>query len=104
MVMSGRAKKKTSGTKGFSLHGKKGGEGRWVVDKNFLVVNGFLCCVLLPLLLSSFSQGGIVGLLSLANIMGRLLWSTLSDKVGRTAIYTIFFSLGVALCQVMGHE
>jgi len=40
---------------------------------------------------------GFTGLLSLFNIVGRFLWSTLSDTLGRKTIYGIFFLLGAAL-------
>ncbi len=37
------------------------------------------------------------GLLSLFNILGRIFWASLSDRIGRKATYTIFFVLGMAL-------
>lgn len=40
---------------------------------------------------------GFTGLLSLANIAGRFFWATLSDLIGRRAVYTIFFVTGMAL-------
>jgi MFS family permease len=40
---------------------------------------------------------GFVGLLSLFNIAGRFFWASLSDVLGRKAIYAIFFGLGIAL-------
>jgi len=40
---------------------------------------------------------GFTGLLSLFNIVGRFFWSTLSDAIGRKAVYTIFFLLGAVL-------
>ena len=40
---------------------------------------------------------GFTGLLSLFNIVGRFFWSTLSDRIGRRALYTIFFAAGVLL-------
>jgi MFS family permease len=43
------------------------------------------------------AAAGFVGLLSLFNIAGRIGWASLSDRLGRKATYTIFFTLGIAL-------
>ncbi len=43
------------------------------------------------------AAAGFVGLLSLFNMAGRFLWSSLSDHLGRKATYSIFFSLGALL-------
>ena len=40
---------------------------------------------------------GFAGLLSLFNIGGRFFWATLSDMIGRKAIYFVFFPLGIAM-------
>jgi MFS family permease len=40
---------------------------------------------------------GFVGMLSLFNMGGRFLWSSVSDYVGRKATYFIFFTLGAVL-------
>jgi len=40
---------------------------------------------------------GFTGLLSLANIFGRIFWASLSDRIGRKATYSVFFLLGFAL-------
>ncbi|MFM9059076.1 MAG: OFA family MFS transporter [Planctomycetaceae bacterium] len=40
---------------------------------------------------------GFTGLLSLFNILGRFVWSALSDRIGRRAVYTVFFAAGLAL-------
>jgi MFS family permease len=40
---------------------------------------------------------GFTGLLSLFNIAGRILWASLSDRLGRKATYAVFFLLGIAL-------
>ncbi len=37
------------------------------------------------------------GLLSLFNILGRIFWASLSDRIGRKATYYTFFVLGIAL-------
>jgi len=40
---------------------------------------------------------GFVGLISLFNIFGRIVWASSSDKLGRKQTYFIFFVLGAAL-------
>jgi MFS family permease len=40
---------------------------------------------------------GFTGLLSLANIIGRLFWASLSDTLGRQRTYLIFFAAGAVL-------
>ena len=40
---------------------------------------------------------GFTGLLSLANIVGRLGWASLSDAIGRKRTYVIFFALGAIM-------
>jgi len=40
---------------------------------------------------------GFVGLLSLFNIIGRFVWASTSDRIGRKTTYAIFFGLGLAL-------
>jgi len=40
---------------------------------------------------------GFTGLLSLFNILGRIFWASLSDRIGRKATYSIFFLLGILL-------
>jgi MFS family permease len=40
---------------------------------------------------------GFTGLLSLANIIGRLGWASLSDAIGRKRTYMIFFALGAVM-------
>ncbi len=46
---------------------------------------------------SASAAAGFAGLLSLFNIGGRLFWASLSDRIGRSATYTVFFALGMAL-------
>lgn len=43
------------------------------------------------------AAAGFVSLLSLFNMGGRFLWSSVSDKIGRKNTYTIFFVLGSLL-------
>ena len=43
------------------------------------------------------AAAGFVALLSLANMLGRFGWSSLSDRIGRKATYTTFFVLGIVL-------
>jgi len=43
------------------------------------------------------AAAGFVGLLSLANMAGRFIWSSLSDRIGRKPTYMIYFALGAAL-------
>src|SRR5262249_37972726 len=50
-----------------------------------------------PGVISAASAAGFVGLLSLANMIGRFFWSSLSDVVGRKKVYATFFLLGAAL-------
>jgi MFS family permease len=47
--------------------------------------------------ISPVVAGGFVGLLSIFNMVGRLLWSSASDYTGRKAIYCVYFLLGCAL-------
>ncbi|MFB9312543.1 OFA family MFS transporter [Nocardioides plantarum] len=46
---------------------------------------------------SAAAAGGFVGLLSIANMAGRFVWSSTSDVVGRKPIYLIYLGLGLAL-------
>jgi MFS family permease len=50
-----------------------------------------------PGVITAASAAGFVGLLSLANMGGRFFWSSLSDFIGRKAVYATFFLLGAAL-------
>jgi MFS family permease len=50
-----------------------------------------------PGTISASAAAGFVGLLSLANMAGRFIWSSLSDVIGRRAVYATFFLLGAAL-------
>lgn len=43
------------------------------------------------------AAGGFVGLLSVFNMLGRFVWSSLSDRIGRKNTYNIFFILGAML-------
>jgi MFS family permease len=50
-----------------------------------------------PGVISVSAAAGFVGLLSLANMLGRFGWSSLSDAIGRRAVYATFFLLGAVL-------
>ena len=50
-----------------------------------------------PGVISASAAAGFVGLLSLANMGGRFVWSSLSDAIGRKGVYAIFFLLGATL-------
>lgn len=47
--------------------------------------------------ITAVAAGGFVALLSLFNMGGRFIWSSVSDYVGRKNTYYIFFVLGVVL-------
>jgi MFS family permease len=47
--------------------------------------------------ITAAAAAGFVGLLSLANMLGRFAWSSLSDYIGRKTVYATFFALGAAL-------
>jgi MFS family permease len=51
--------------------------------------------------ISVAAAAGFVGLLSLANMIGRFFWSSLSDYIGRKAVYATFFALGALLYAVV---
>lgn len=50
---------------------------------------------------SAGAAAGFVSLLSLFNMGGRFLWSSVSDRIGRKNTYTIFFVLGSLLYFVV---
>jgi MFS family permease len=54
-----------------------------------------------PARITAAAAAGFVGLLSLANMIGRFLWSSLSDVIGRKSTYAIFFTLGAVLYAVI---
>jgi hypothetical protein len=43
------------------------------------------------------AAAGFVGLLSIFNMAGRFIWSSVSDKLGRKTTYSIYFVLGAIL-------
>lgn len=43
------------------------------------------------------AAGGFVGVLSMANMAGRFVWSSTSDVIGRKPIYMVYLGLGVVL-------
>lgn len=48
-------------------------------------------------LVSAVVAGGFVGLLSIANMGGRFVWSATSDKTGRRRIYMVYLGVGTVL-------
>ncbi len=54
-----------------------------------------------PARITAAAAAGFVGLLSLANMGGRFLWSSLSDVIGRKSTYFIFFTLGAILYAIV---
>jgi len=50
---------------------------------------------------SAAAAAGFVGLISLFNMGGRIMWSSLSDRIGRKATYTTFFVLGIVLYSLV---
>jgi MFS family permease len=54
-----------------------------------------------PARITAAAAAGFVGLLSLANMIGRFVWSSLSDVIGRKSTYFIFFTLGAILYSVI---
>ncbi len=53
------------------------------------------------------AAAGLVGLISLFNSLGRIVWASLSDKIGRKNTYYAFFVLGIALylsLPTLGHH
>jgi MFS family permease len=50
-----------------------------------------------PGVIGAGAAAGFVGLLSLANMSGRFLWSSLSDVIGRQRTYMMYFALGALL-------
>jgi MFS family permease len=60
-----------------------------------------------PGVIAASAAAGFVGLLSLANMSGRFLWSSFSDIIGRRATYATFFALGAVLywsIPIVGHS
>lgn len=50
-----------------------------------------------PGVITASAAAGFVGLLSLANMGGRFVWSSLSDHLGRRRTYMVYFALGALL-------
>ncbi|GAA4121433.1 OFA family MFS transporter [Nocardioides fonticola] len=47
------------------------------------------------------AAGGFVGLLSLANMAGRFVWSSTSDLIGRQRIYAVYLGVGLVLYALL---
>ncbi|HEU4994534.1 MAG TPA: OFA family MFS transporter, partial [Gemmatimonadaceae bacterium] len=54
-----------------------------------------------PGVITATAAAGFVGTLSLANMIGRFFWSSLSDYIGRRATYATFFLLGAGLYSLV---
>jgi MFS family permease len=54
-----------------------------------------------PGTITAAAAAGFVGLLSLANMVGRFFWSSLSDYIGRKGVYATFFALGAVLYAIV---
>lgn len=50
---------------------------------------------------SAAAAAGFVGMLSLANMLGRFLWSSTSDLVGRKNVYRLYLGVGALLYLVL---
>ena len=44
---------------------------------------------------------GFAGLLSISNLGGRFIWSSISDRTGRKAVYCVYFILGAVLYAML---
>jgi MFS family permease len=51
--------------------------------------------------ISAAAAAGFVGLLSLFNMAGRIVWASASDAIGRKNTYAVFFLLGIMLYAVV---
>ena len=47
------------------------------------------------------AAAGFVGLISLFNLVGRFVWSSASDRLGRKATYALYLGLGMALYALL---
>lgn len=54
-----------------------------------------------PGAISASAAAGFVALLSLANMLGRYIWSSASDGLGRQRVYAVYFALGAVLCAAV---
>lgn len=51
--------------------------------------------------LTAAAAAGFVGLLSLANMGGRFIWSSASDVIGRKNIYMVYLGVGLIFYFVL---
>ncbi|HLS04414.1 MAG TPA: OFA family MFS transporter [Actinomycetales bacterium] len=57
--------------------------------------------------ITAASAAGFVGVLSIANMAGRFIWSSSSDRIGRKPIYMLYLGLGAILFVILaqfGHS
>lgn len=52
--------------------------------------------------IAAVAAAGFVGYLSLTNTLGRFVWASTSDKIGRKPIYMMYLGLGAALYLSLG--
>jgi MFS family permease len=50
---------------------------------------------------SPHAAAGFVGLISLFNLVGRFVWSSASDRIGRKTTYALYLGLGMALYALL---
>ena len=50
------------------------------------------------------AAGGFVGVLSLANMAGRFVWSSTSDVIGRKPIYMVYLGVGIVAVPAARHR
>lgn len=53
---------------------------------------------------SAAAAAGVVGLFSLFNMLGRFIWSSASDYIGRKPTYSVFFALGTVLYALVPYS
>ncbi len=70
-----------------------------ILEKAAPMITDFFAETATPIAVAA--AGGFVALLSLANMAGRIVWSSTSDLVGRKNIYRIYLGVGAAMYLVI---
>ncbi|GGX49785.1 OFA family MFS transporter [Streptomyces noursei] len=70
-----------------------------ILEKAAPMVVGFFAHTAAPV--GASAAAGFVGLLSLANMLGRIVWSSVSDAVGRKNVYRLYLGAGALLYLVI---